>query len=293
MIERALIHVAGPAGAGKTTLIESLLRAYDGCVLVARCMRNDSLRRSKETSPRKHPELQRYRTAGAVGVATFSFPTDDIDSDAFFATNLMLDFSEAVVLEGDRPFSYLDLQVYVAPAIPHRGRLLVRRKRDRAAEAHAKADAIEQVMRQPDGVERLLAELLGEPVAQLARRNPTFLEEARARFLAELEQVRSAPPPKPTAHWAIREGYEGIEHAQVVVVNVRDDRDVAGGERLLADLRRVRKDNEVFDDILGWRGTKVPITAVAANLADGADPGTKKVMARIKRTIRTRSMSVQ
>ena len=35
MIERAVINVGGPPGAGKTTLIESLLRSYDGLVLVA------------------------------------------------------------------------------------------------------------------------------------------------------------------------------------------------------------------------------------------------------------------
>ena len=39
MIERAVIHVGGPPGAGKTTLIESLLRSYEGPVLVARCVR--------------------------------------------------------------------------------------------------------------------------------------------------------------------------------------------------------------------------------------------------------------
>ena len=286
MISRAVIQVGGSAGAGKTTLIESLLRAYDGWVLVARCTRDDSLRKSKEASPRRHPELQRYRKAGAGGAAVFSFPGDDIDSDTFYTTDLMQDYSQAVVLEGDSPLSYVDLRVLVVPALTRGRRLLVRRKRDRATAARAEADALERLLGQPDGMEQLVTGMLGGRVAEFARRNPALVEETRTALLAGIDRVRRARPHKSTVHWALAEGYEGIEHAEVVVVNVRDQRDIAGAERLLADLRRVRKDPEVFDDILGWRGTRIPITAVAANLVARADPGTRKVIARIKRLIR-------
>jgi uridine kinase len=78
MIERAVVHVGGPPGAGKTTLIESLLRSYDGLVLVARCVRDDSLRSSRESAPKRHPEMRRYREAGASGAALFRFPFADI-----------------------------------------------------------------------------------------------------------------------------------------------------------------------------------------------------------------------
>ena len=287
MRSRPIIHVGGPAGAGKTTLIESLLRAYDGPVLVARCSRDDSLRKSKDASPRRgHPELQRYRKAGAEGTAVFSFLGEDFDSDAFYMSDLMQEHSHAVVLEGDSPLGFPDLRVFVAPALTRGRRLLVRRKRDRAAAARAEADALERLLRQPDGMEQFVTGMLGERVTEFARRNPTMLDETRTNLLAGIERVRGARPPKPTVHWAIAEGYAGIEHAQVVVVNVREQRDVAEGERLLAGLRRVRKDPEVFDDILGRRGTRIPITAATANLAASADPGTRKVVARIKRLIR-------
>ena len=77
-----------------------------------------------------------------------------------------------------------------------------------------------------------------------------------------------------------------IGDAGVVVTNTREGADVDGAMRLLADVQRIRKDEEVFDDILGWRGTRTPITAVAANLSDAADPGTRKALARIRRSIR-------
>jgi hypothetical protein len=54
----------------------------------------------------------------------------------------------------------------------------------------------------------------------------------------------------------------------LVVLNTGED---AGRERaqgLLEEVRRLRADRAVFDDVLGWRGSRVPITAVVADLAD-------------------------
>ncbi len=286
MIERAVIHVAGTPGAGKTTLIESLLRSYDGLVLVARCVCDDSLRSSRETAPKRHPEMRRYREAGASGASLFRFPSTDIDSDAFYTTDLMQDYSQAVVVEGDSPFSHADLCVFVAPALEGGSRLLVRRTRNRAAEARAVLDSTEQLLRQPAGMQELMTQMLGHKAASLVARASPATEKARAELLAAIDEIRSAPPPEPTEHWALADGCAGIEDAQVVVTNTREGADADGAVRLLADLQRIRKDEEVFDDILGWRGTRTPITAVAANLADAADPGTRKALARIRRSIR-------
>jgi hypothetical protein len=70
------------------------------------------------------------------------------------------------------------------------------------------------------------------------------------------------------------------------VLNTAED---AGRERaqgLLEDVRRLRADRAVFDDVLGWRGSRVPITVVAADLADPRHAGTRKAVARVKRSIR-------
>ena len=115
MRERTLIHVAGPPGSGKTTFVEAILSVAGGPVLAARCVRDDSLRRERETEPKDHPELRRYRQAGASGVALFAFP-GNIAWDTFFMTKLMTDYSQAVLLEGDSPLGFVDLRVFVAPA---------------------------------------------------------------------------------------------------------------------------------------------------------------------------------
>jgi len=286
VIERAYIHVAGPVGAGKTTFVEAVLRRVDRCWLAARCARNDALRQSRESSAKAHPELRRYREAGATGVALFEFPRDDIGPDEFFMTHLMEDYSQGVVLEGDNPLGFVDLHVYIAPALPAGESLFVRRQRDRAKEERGKADAMGRLLRKPGGPAELLEQMVGAPIGDFVRRHKPLLEHTRADLLAAIAQARKAPPPKPTEHWAVAEGYEGIEHAQLVVVNIRNEPERREGEQLVGDLGRLRKEPALFDDILGARGTKIPITAVVANLSDPKDAGLKKALARVGQAMR-------
>lgn len=286
MIQRAIIHVDGPPGAGKTTFVERLLHGTDQGFLAARCHRDDSLRHPQEASPMTNRELRRYREAGAIGAAMFTFPADVVPDD-FFMTRLMQEYSQAVVIEGDSPFAALELRVYVATPLGPDRALLVRKLRDRAKEARERVAAMERSLREPDGVERLLEQMIGGAVVDFAQQRPAVFEAARATLLAGVDRVRNTPPPSPTEHWAIAQGYEGIEHAQLIVVNVRDHGQRECALQLLADLTRLRKDKQVFDDVLGWRGTRIPITAVIADLSDQRDPGTRKAVGRVKRTVRS------
>jgi len=68
--------------------------------------------------------------------------------------------------------------------------------------------------------------------------------------------------------WSLAPGYEGIESAQLVVVNARDDAERGRAERLALEVARLRKDAAVFSDLVGLLGHRIPITAVAANLSD-------------------------
>ena len=144
MIERAYIHVAGPERSGKTTLIEAILAAFDGPAITVRCRRDDGVDESVESAPARDPELRRYREAGASGAGRFAFPADEEDGDGFFCSHVMSDYSKAVLIEGDCPVDYVDLEVFVAPPLPAGGALLRRAKRRTpavAASALAKGSA--------------------------------------------------------------------------------------------------------------------------------------------------------
>jgi len=231
--------------------------------------------------------MQRYRQAGAHATAKFAFPRHDADPIEFYETQLMLNYSRAVILEGDNPAGYADLEVFVAPAPLAGETLYVRRQQDVAASRRARADAWEELLRRPDGMSTWMEEVMGPPVGDFVRKNPRLAEDARSRMLAGIAQVRSGPPPRPVEHWAVSERFQGIQRAGLVVVNVRDPAERPAAEQLLVDLARLRNDDALFNDILGWRGHRTPITAVVANISDPRDSGRKKAIARVRRTIRS------
>lgn len=305
MIERRFIHVGGLPGSGKTTLVEAVLVASSETILVARCTRDDRLRHSRETRSRRDPEVRRYLRAGAGGVASFAFPGPPPKADAsiatvllspsgeafeaFYDTELMSDFSDAVIVEGDDPLGHSDLDVFVAPAPEAGETLFVRQERDPAAADRARADAWETLLRQPDGVAQWAGAVVGGSVVEYVRRNTALAETVRDHMLAGIARFRGAPPPSPADHWVVAERFRGIEHAGLAVVNVREALQRDAGERLVSDLMRLRQDRALFDDILGWRGHRTPITAVVADLTDPRDPGRRKALARIRRSLRPRS----
>jgi hypothetical protein len=279
-----LIHVAGPPGAGKTTLVEALLIRTDHMITAARCLRDDTLPQPSESLANTDPELLRYRTAGADTAARYAFPGTSDAPDAFFQTDLMQDFSHAVVIEGDCPVTFADVTAFVAPATG--GRLLARRKSDQPSREREAMNALEAMLSQPGGLETMLGRLIGPGLGEFALQQPELVEQERRKALAQLAELRDSPVAKQRMRWAMTETYRGIERAQLVVVNIRDHSEKDKGEALLAEVARLRKDDAVFNDVMGPRGSRVPITAVVANLAQPTDPGTKKALARIRRVIR-------
>jgi hypothetical protein len=286
VISRVIVHIDGPPGAGKTAFVERLLGVLDEWVLAVRCCRDESLRQARGSSAARDPEVRRYRAAGASEGGRFTFPSGRATADDFLSSRLLTDVWDVIVIEGDSPLREADLRVFVAPPPAAGQALLVRERRDRAAQQRAQANAIERLLLDPDGAAQLLEQLVGGPVVAFARERPELLEPARASLLAGIGKVRAAPPEPPAEHWAIAAGYAGIEHAQLIVVNTGED---AGRERAqgpLEEVRRLRADRTVFDDVLGWHGSRVPITAVVADLANPREVGTRKAVARVKRSVR-------
>lgn len=74
------------------------------------------------------------------------------------------------------------------------------------------------------------------------------------------------------------------------MVNGRGEAERLAAAALVEDVGRLRKDDAVFHDVLGFRGSRVPVTAVVADLSDPKDPGLRKAIARVKRAaVRTSS----
>jgi hypothetical protein len=282
--QRALIHVDGPPGAGKTTLVEALLVHTDHMITATRCVRDETLPEPRESAAKSDPELRRFRAAGAHAAARYTFPGASDAHDAFFQTDVMQDFSHAAVIEGDCPVGFADVTAFVTPATG--GRLLVRRKSDQPSKERAAMDALEAVLSQSGGLEAMLARLISPGLGEFALQQPELVEQERRKALTELAQLRTRPPAKHRMRWAVADTYCGIERAQLVVVNIRDDADKDKGEALLTEVARLRKDEAVFADVMGPRGNRVPITATVANLTQPTDPGMKKALARIRRVIR-------
>ena len=264
MIERAYIHVTGPAQVGKTECITRLLESNRSkLLLVARCINNDRLKRPKTGNTSNRSELERYRQAGAHNVTAFLFPLSSMDSDPFFETDFIQDYSSGVVLEGDSPLRFPpDLTVYVAPAITE-GEQLLSQKR-----------VPDKDMRDLEQIEAFFAELGG---GKAVRENTTLVS------LLEAAKRRRRKGGKGTTCWTLAKRYQGIEYAQAVVINIRDECERPRAETMLEDLARLRKDKEIFRDVASFRGDRRAITAVIANLKNPKDPGTRKLLARIKR----------
>ena len=266
---RALIHVAGPKGAGKTALIERLLSARLGLALCVRAERDADLRTEKSTAPATHAELRRYRQAGAASVVRYRFGTPS--TDAFFSSDAMQDYSELVVIEGDCPVEFVDLEVFVAPPLPQ-GQPLLRR---------------EKVQRSERRSEQHRRRLLGDGMRDFGLPWPGW-GGSDAQELMDLLGKRHGKrgATRMREAWTLAQGYEGIELAQLVVANLRSDDDRAAAPSLLAEVAQLRSDKGIFADVIGIGGKRVPVTAIATDLAGPVDAGWKKVVARVKRTMK-------
>lgn len=285
MIERAFVRIDGPAGHGKTTFIEHILTAYDDTAIVARGEPSDK-KRFREHCPKRDSELKRYRQAGAGAVTRLYCPRGDDFSDDFFMSDFMQNYSEAVLIEGPGPDTYYKRLVWVARPPADGGRLLIQQTYDRIAESRAAAAATRLEIEKPGGVEEYLKKNLGELLAEAMTRQPAEVEKIRNEMLILLAKHEQQAGHDHAEHWTLAAGYEDIVKAQMVVAALHDEADRANAETFIADLHRLRSDKEVFETWRGVHGTRIPITALAANLTDPHDPGTKKAVRRILRDLK-------
>ncbi|MEZ6014807.1 MAG: hypothetical protein R3F49_06825 [Planctomycetota bacterium] len=269
---RRIIHVAGAAGTGKTMFIERALASGTSVAACARCVLSPKARGVKESKPKQHAELQRYRRAGACDATLYQFKEPSCDD--WYMSQLMEGYSEVVYIEGDCPTEYVELSVAVASIDAERSPLLERRLVSARERPSKWADI-------GDDPSRMLASLLD--LVNLAPKSTSAKANQAANLLRELQGKLKDHAPAPVKRWAITPHYAGIERAQLVVFNVRTEEERVLARAHIDDLHRIRKEQPLFDDIVRPFGNRTPITAVAADLSDAADQGLKRALARLKR----------
>ncbi|MHB8290651.1 MAG: hypothetical protein ACYDEY_15775 [Acidimicrobiales bacterium] len=204
-------------------------------------------------------------------------------------TNLMTDYSQAVVLEGESPLDYVDLRVFVAPAPVHTERVFIRRTRRRSPDETVRGIAMRHLLPERGDLVEAFAWMGGEPLAEAARSSPALVEKIRSILSDVSAEPTSVSPLGSEMHWSVADRYAGIQHAGLVVVNYRHGDNRQAADALIADVVRLRKDKKLGTDILGARDNRRPVMAVVADLTDPDDPGRKKAIARTRRAIRSGS----
>jgi hypothetical protein len=288
MIPRPLIYVSGSdqklASRFARTLLESVpFLPTHVC----------AIRTEETSSPRrvaKSGDRRRLRLVERNEVAPHRYEFEAPDTIAFYEAPFMEDFSEWVLIEGDRAVEAFDFEVFVASP-PLQGETLLRRTSTGAEREHADMTDVERFLSSLGGSSSLgpvAARRSGFPTRralQSQRDLERSLREELMKLVGANPSAQSGRASRQKA-WTLHERYRGIERAGLVVVHCETDDERSRADAFLDEVARMREDRSVFHDIARLGVRRVPITSVRADLGDAKDAGTKKAIARVARAVR-------
>jgi len=286
MIDRAYTLVTGPAGSGKTSLIEALVRSNRSRWLAA--IRVAEVVRLAEpiVDEAGNDETRRWQAAGDVDAALLRVPAgwrgDAIDvAEAVGDTAFVAD---SIVIEGSIAFRprELDAAVFVAPA---GGSLLVEERREAGridgqtalslALGLSPADA-EEDEELPYGLN--VGDVVDEDDETLEVVETIELSDEVSRAIRKL--LDEGAPAYQKKRW-LRRDLDDLWKAHLVVIGTGEP----GGDeaaRLRDEVLAVRGDETLRREVTGglydW-----PRSCFVADLRDRTDDGTKKVVQAVKR----------
>ena len=283
MIDRAYIWVDGPTGVGKTMLVERFLQSNRSrLVMAARLVETDQVKQPSEDRP-GDGDPDRYERAGAFHSIRYRYPPGEQGRAAgdFFRTSFIEQYSEGIIFEG-RSLTDLeaDLFLFVTRPLPEGEDLVEMRSREEARIglrtylALASGGSPDELDEGPPDEDLELDMEDGEVIEEIE------IPDEVGRKLLEWAE-KGVPVTREV--WTLRDDHQGLARAGLVVVNIHDESERSAAERLAAQIRRIREDKQISEDVLGWNSRRRLKSIHIANLADRRDLELKKVVAKIKR----------
>ena len=241
MIERAVIQVIGPPGAGKTRLIERLLRSNRSRTIGA--LRVAHYENAGDAADAARSETARYEAAGAVVSDRVVLPDGPAASvwGALEAGDDFLFACDVILIEGG-PATAVDVDsiVFVAPPLA-KGEPLVFEETREVNRIDGRDALLVMLGIDPDGVDD-----------DIPRDDDTELEDVEEEVIDTIELSESQAqaitrllehgmPVVHSGHW-LRSGWEGLAQAELAVVNTRAEHGDAAARATLRSLEALTTD---------------------------------------------------
>jgi len=289
MIDRSYTLVTGPAGSGKTALIEALVGSNRSRSLAAIRVVEVAGLAEPFVDPAGNDETRRWQAAGDVDAALLLVP-DGWPGDAISVTEAVgasLLPADAIVVEGDVAFHRRELNaaVFVAPAD---GPLLVEERREvgriDGQTALALALGLNPADADTDQDEELPYGLnVGDVIDE---DDETVVDVERIELSDEVSlAIRTlldeGQPTFQHKRW-LRRDLGSLAKAHLVVIGTGHRAGDEMARRLRDEILAVRRDEALRREVTGGR-YDWPRLCFVADLRDRTDDGTRKVVQAVKR----------
>ena len=282
MNERTIIQVIGPPGAGKTLLIERLLRANRARTIGA--LRVVDGKDAGATAPAASSETARYMDAGAVVSDRVVLPDATAGSvwGALEAGDDFLFACDVILIEGGPATSGdVDGIVFVAPPLADGEPLVFDETREVGRYSGRDAlllmlgidpDSVEDDIPLDDDTE--LEDVEEEVIDSIE------LSESQAEAITRL--LEHGMPVVHSGRW-LRAGWEGLAQAELAVVNARAGQPEAAALATLRALEALRTDERWHATLVPRRHDAGPRRSFLTDLADPRDGESRRLIDTIKR----------
>ena len=287
MIDRTYTLVTGPAGAGKTSLIEALVASNRSRWLAAIRVVEDGGLAEPLVDEAGNDETRRWEAAGHVDATLLRVPegwTGDV-IDVAEAVGEFLFAADAIVIEGNVAFRprELDAAVFVAPA---EGPLLVEERREvaRIDGQTALSLALGLNPADQDEDEELpyglnVGDVIDEDDETVVEVERIELSDEVSRAILKL--LEEGAPSYQHKRW-LRRDLEDLSKAHLVVIGAGSPAAREAADRLREEILAVRGDEALRREVTGYY-YDWPRSCFVADLRDRKDEGTRKVVQAVKR----------